>query len=145
MPCCLKKHLFYYFFCLQCYFSCHYILQNGSQNLISSVVCQLFSHVQLFVTPWTIAHQAPLSMEFSGQEYCSELPTFLQGIFPTQGWSPSLLHYRQILYLLSHHGSPNFNYFSLKIYYFFLKLFFIYSLYLAHYSLAVLLNTSSNI
>ena len=24
-----------------------------------------FSHVQLFATPWTVAHQAPLSMEFS--------------------------------------------------------------------------------
>ena len=27
--------------------------------------CQLLSHVQLFVTPWTVAHQAPLSTEFS--------------------------------------------------------------------------------
>ena len=27
-----------------------------------------------FVTPWTVAHQAPLSMEFSGQEYWSGLP-----------------------------------------------------------------------
>ena len=33
-----------------------------------------FSHVQLFVTPWTVASQAPLSMEFSGQEYWSGLP-----------------------------------------------------------------------
>ena len=31
-------------------------------------VCVL-SHVQLFATPWTLAHQAPLSMEFSRQEY----------------------------------------------------------------------------
>ena len=30
----------------------------------------------------------------------------LQGIFPTQGSNPSILHYRQILYLLSHQGSP---------------------------------------
>ena len=29
-----------------------------------------------------------------------------QGIFPTQGSNPGLLHYRQILYHLSHHGSP---------------------------------------
>ena len=29
------------------------------------------SRVQLFATPWTVAHQAPLSMEFSRQEYCS--------------------------------------------------------------------------
>ena len=33
-----------------------------------------FSHVQLFVTPWTTAHQAPLSMGFSRQEYSSGLP-----------------------------------------------------------------------
>ena len=32
------------------------------------------SHVRLFVTPWTVAHQAPLSMEFSRQEYWSGLP-----------------------------------------------------------------------
>ena len=31
----------------------------------------------------------------------------LQGIFPTQGLKPGLLHCRQILYLLSHQGSPN--------------------------------------
>ena len=35
---------------------------------------QLLSHVQLFVTPWTVAHQAPLSMIFSRQEYWSGLP-----------------------------------------------------------------------
>ena len=33
-----------------------------------------FSRVQLSATPWTVAHQAPLSMEFSRQEYWSELP-----------------------------------------------------------------------
>ena len=39
-------------------------------------VCVLssFSRVWLFVTPWTIAHQAPLSMEFSMQEYWSGVP-----------------------------------------------------------------------
>ena len=35
--------------------------------------------VQLFATPWTVAHQAPPSMEFSRQEYWSELP------FPSPG------------------------------------------------------------
>ena len=38
------------------------------------VVGQLPSHVQLFTTSWTIAHQTPLSMEFSRQEYWSGLP-----------------------------------------------------------------------
>ena len=34
----------------------------------------LFSHVQLFATPWTVACQDPLSMEFSRQEYWSGFP-----------------------------------------------------------------------
>ena len=32
------------------------------------------SHIRLFATPWTVAHQAPPSMEFSRQEYWSGLP-----------------------------------------------------------------------
>ena len=32
------------------------------------------SCVRIFVTPWTLGHQAPLPMEFSRQEYCSGLP-----------------------------------------------------------------------
>ena len=39
-----------------------------------------FSHVQLFVTPWTGAHQAPLSVGFSRQKHCSGFHA-LQGIF----------------------------------------------------------------
>ena len=37
-------------------------------------VCAVLSHVRLFVTPWAAAHQDPLSMEFSKQEYLSGLP-----------------------------------------------------------------------
>ena len=33
----------------------------------------MLHHVRLFVTPWTVAHVAPLSMEFSRQEYWSGL------------------------------------------------------------------------
>ena len=40
------------------------------------------SHVQLFVTPWTVPYQAPQSMEFSRQEYWSGLP------FPSPGDLP---------------------------------------------------------
>ena len=43
------------------------------------------------VTPWTAAHQAPLSMGFSRQGYWSGLPCPPPGIFPTQGLNPSLL------------------------------------------------------
>ena len=37
-------------------------------------ILALFSHVWFFVTPWTVAHQGPLSMGFSRQEYWSGLP-----------------------------------------------------------------------
>ena len=36
------------------------------------------SRVQLFVTPWTVAHQAPQSMGFSRQEYWSGLPAYTE-------------------------------------------------------------------
>ena len=34
-----------------------------------------FSHVQLFVAPWTVVHQGSLSMGYSRQEYWSGLPS----------------------------------------------------------------------
>ena len=41
-----------------------------------------------FVTPWTVAHQAPLSMGFPRQEYRSGLPFPSPGVFLTQGSLP---------------------------------------------------------
>ena len=46
------------------------------------------SHVQLFVTPWTVACQAPLSMGFSRQEYWSGLPFPSPGDLPNSGIEP---------------------------------------------------------
>ena len=43
------------------------------------------------VTPWTVAHQAPLSMVFPKQEYWSGLPFPSPGVFATQGLNPGLL------------------------------------------------------
>ena len=51
------------------------------------------SHVPLFVTPWTVARQAPPSMEFSRQGYWSGLPFPSPGDLPDPGiepWSPAL-------------------------------------------------------
>ena len=45
-------------------------------------------------------------MKFSRQEYWSGRLSLLQGIFPTQGSNPGLLHCRQILYQVTHQGSP---------------------------------------
>ena len=52
------------------------------------------SHVQLFATRWTVAHQAPLSLGFSRQEYWSGLLFPAPGDLPKQGWSSSLLHWQ---------------------------------------------------
>ena len=52
----------------------------------------MLGHVQLFATPWTVAHQAPPFMGFPRQEYWSGLPfLLLQGILPTQESNPGLL------------------------------------------------------
>ena len=48
----------------------------------------MLSHVQLFVTPWTVAQQAPLSMEFFRQEYRSGLPFPSPGDLPDPGIEP---------------------------------------------------------
>ena len=45
----------------------------------------VLSHVQLFVTPRTVAHQDPLSMGFSRQEYWRGLPVPPQGALPDPG------------------------------------------------------------
>ena len=70
--------------------------------LRSCSVCQLLSCVRLFAIPQTITHQAPLSVEFSRQEYWSGFPFLLQGIFPTQGSTSGLPHCRQAFYHLRH-------------------------------------------
>ena len=46
------------------------------------------SHVWPFATPWTVAHQAPTSMEFSRQEYWSGLPFPSPGDLPNPGIKP---------------------------------------------------------
>ena len=50
-----------------------------------------FSCVRFFVTPWTVAHQAPLSMGFSRQEYWSGLPCSPPADLPNPGIEPESL------------------------------------------------------
>ena len=54
--------------------------------------------VQLFVTPWTIARQAPLFMEFSRQEYWSGLTFSSVGYLPNPGIKLRSPHCKQALY-----------------------------------------------
>ena len=55
------------------------------------VCARALSHNQLFAIPWTVAHQAPLSIEFSRQEYCSKLPFPTPGDYPDPGMKPMSL------------------------------------------------------
>ena len=67
------------------------------------------SCVRLFVTPWTIAYQAPLSMGFSRQEYWSGLPFSSPGDLPNPGIespSPESPAMSGDSLPLSHLGSP---------------------------------------
>ena len=51
----------------------------------------MLSHIQLCETPWTVAHKAPLSIEFLRQEYWNGLPLPSAGDLPTPGTEPMFL------------------------------------------------------
>ena len=66
---------------------------NWSQQVapLCSFICKCayyFSHVQLFESSWTVAHQAPLSMAFSRQTYWSGLPCSPPRDVPNPGIEP---------------------------------------------------------
>ena len=67
------------------------ILVDGGGGLITKSCPTL-------VTPWTVVHQAPLSMEFPRQEYWSRVPFPPPGDLLDPRSNLSLLHRRQILY-----------------------------------------------
>ena len=56
--------------------------------MYGGVCVKSLSRVRLFATPWTIAHQTPLSMGFSRQEYWSGLPFPSPGDLPNPGIEP---------------------------------------------------------
>ena len=64
--------------------TCEFLLQSTP----TEHKCQLLSHVRLFVTPGTVARQAPLSMGFSRQEYRSGWPFPSPGDLPDPGIEP---------------------------------------------------------
>ena len=67
------------------------------------LVAKLYS----FVTPWTIAHQASVSMGFPRQEYWSGLPFPSSGHFPNPGIEPMSPELQGDSLPLSHQGSPS--------------------------------------
>ena len=71
------------------------------QSVLCSDLLLFFSHSVLsdsFVTPWTVAHLAPLSMQFPRQEHLMGCHFLLQEIFPTHGPNTRLLHCKKLLY-----------------------------------------------
>ena len=67
----------------KCFMHTSQFIQNNKDKSLSCV--------RLFVTPWTGAYQAPLSMRFFRQEYWSGLHVPLQRTFPAQGWNLNLM------------------------------------------------------
>ena len=64
----------------------------GSLKVACTCMCaRSFRRVRLFVTPWTVVHQAPLSMEFSRQECWSGLACLPPGDLPNLGIEPASL------------------------------------------------------
>ena len=73
--------------------------ERKERKKVKSLSC-----VWLFATPWTVTYQAPPSMGFSRQEYCSGFAFPSPGDLPNPG-NPGLPHYKQTLYRLSHQGN----------------------------------------
>ena len=72
-----------------CFFFCSsYIVFFNNHSFVNFVKVKPLNHVQLFATPWTVACQAPPSMEFSRQEYWSGLPFPSPGDLPNPGIEP---------------------------------------------------------
>ena len=74
------------------------VLNQGPERVYLQNV-KLLSHIQLFMTPWTVAYQAPPSMGFSRQEYWSGVPLPSPGGLPNPGIEPNpgLPHCRHML------------------------------------------------
>ena len=61
------------------------LYNRDRHNIVNNYERESVSHVQCFATPWSVAHQAPLSMGFSRQEYWSGLPCPPPGTLPDPG------------------------------------------------------------
>ena len=85
---------------------CTKVNSKWIRDLKWKVKVLVLCRVPLFATLWMVARQAPLPLKFPRQEYWSGSCSLLQEIFPTQRLNPDLLHCRQILYRLSHEGTP---------------------------------------
>ena len=87
----ILSHLYCNYFIILLKYSCCIRLHNLQVYDMYAWLLLHFSRVRLFVTPRTVARQAPLSMALSRQEYWSALPCPLPGDLPDPGRSASLM------------------------------------------------------
>ena len=90
---------------------CNTVLTEVQEEDVVSWTCgcvlSFFSHVRPCAMLWTVACQVPLSnWDSPGMDTRVGCHALLQEIFPTQRSNPGLLRCQQILYRLSHEGSP---------------------------------------
>ena len=82
--------------CFLLIYTCKFSFESGSRKRVrvqfcfsvAVVVVQSRCCFRLFATPWTVAHQTPLSLGFPRQEYSSGLPFPSPGDLPEQGIEP---------------------------------------------------------
>ena len=92
-------------------------VSQGYIPVMCMCVLSCFSRVWLFVTPWTVACQVPLSMGFSRQEYCSGLPCPSPGGFRNPGIKPRSLAFAGGFFTIwASKGSPNIYIYTMEYY-----------------------------
>ena len=87
-------------------FTCHYHSKPIIYIRIHSCFMFYESETHSVMSSSLQPHELYSPWNSPGQNTRESSLSLLQGIFPTQGSNPGLLHYRQILYQLSHKGSP---------------------------------------
>ena len=90
------------------------LFMNGKDStqltmLFVSYCCLVTKSCPTLVTPWTVARQAPLSMRFPRQEYCSGLPFPSLRDLPNPGIRPMTPTLQADSLPLNHQGSPQFS------------------------------------
>ena len=82
---------------------------TGKPGMLQSMGLQRIGHDWVTEPNWTELQSTRLlcPWKFPGKHAIVGFQFFIQGIFLTQGLNPGLLHCRQILYFLSHQGSPS--------------------------------------
>ena len=111
-------------------------LKNGQESYISTK-CSL-NHIWLFATSWTKAHQTPLSMGFSRQEYWSWLPVPSPGDLPNPGIKPKSPALVDGLFTTELPGKPTYMYVYIYIYILYLLLIIVLEIY-EHFNITLLI------